>query len=52
MNYLHFNQISVLYLSTVNSEIFARVLFLPNFAYLKFREDKNLTNWRNHSVIF
>ena len=29
---------------TVNSEIFARVLFSRNFAYAKFRENKILTN--------
>ena len=29
---------------TVNSEIFARVLVLRNFAYGKFRENKILTN--------
>ena len=34
------------------SFIFARVLFSRNFAYAKFRENKILTNWRNHSVIF
>ena len=35
---------------TVNSEIFARVLFSRNFAYAKFPENKILTKWRNHSV--
>ena len=35
---------------TVNSEIFARVLFTRNFAYAKFRENKILAKWRNHSV--
>ena len=35
---------------TVNSEIFARVLFSRNFAYAKFRENKILAKWRNHSV--
>ena len=30
-------------LNTVNSEIFARVLFSRNFAYAKFRENKS---WR------
>ena len=34
---------------TVNSEIFARVLFSRN---AKFRENKFLTNWRNHSVVY
>ena len=37
---------------TVNSEIFARVLFSRNFAYAKFRENKILTNWKNHSIVF
>ena len=36
-------------LFTVNSEIFARVLFSRNFAYAKFRENKILAKWRNHS---
>ena len=36
---------------TVNSEIFARVLFSRNFAYAKFRENKTLAIWRDHSVI-
>ena len=36
---------------TVNLEIFARVLFLGNFSYAKFRENKILTKWRNHSVV-
>ena len=39
------------WLLTVNSEIFARVLFSRNFAYAKFRENKILTNWRNHSNV-
>ena len=34
---------------TVNSEIFASVLFSRNFAYAKFRENKALLKWRNHS---
>ena len=34
---------------TVNSEIFARVLFLRNFAYGKFCENKILAKSRNHS---
>ena len=38
-------------LSTVNSEIFARVLFSRNFAYAKFGENKNLAKCRNQSVI-
>ena len=33
---------------TVNSDIFERVLFSRNFAYAKFRENKILTNGRNH----
>ena len=37
---------------TVNSEIFARVLFSRNFAYAKFRENKILAKWRNHSVVY
>ena len=36
--------------NTVNSNIFVRVLFLRNFAYAKFRENKDLPKWRNHSV--
>ena len=35
----------------VSSEIFARVLFSRNFAYAKFRENKILAKWQNHSVI-
>ena len=35
---------------TVNSEIFARVSFSRNFANAKFRENKILAKWRNHSV--
>ena len=38
--------------STVNSEIFARVLFSRNFAYAKFRENKILAKWWNQSVIY
>ena len=30
--------------TTVNAEIFARVLFSRNVAYAKFRENKTLTN--------
>ena len=37
---------------TVDSEIFARVLFSRNFAYAKFRENKILAKPRNHSVIY
>ena len=39
-------------LNTINSEIFARVLFSRNFAYAKFRENKILEKWRNHSVVY
>ena len=35
---------SMFYHSTVNSGIFARVLFSRNFAYAKFRENKILAN--------
>ena len=37
---------------TVNSEIFARVLFSRNFADAKFRENKNLPKRWNHSFIY
>ena len=36
-------------LPTVNSEIFARILFSRDFAYAKFRENKIFEKWRNHS---
>ena len=36
----------------VNSEIFARDLFSRNFAYAKFRENKILVKWWNHSFIY
>ena len=36
---------------TVNSEIFARVLFSRNFAFTKFRENKTLAKWRDHSAV-
>ena len=36
---------------TVNSEIFVRVLFSRNFVSAKFRENKTLTKWWNHSVV-
>ena len=36
---------------TVNSEIFARTLFSRNFACSKFRKNKTLEKWQNHSVI-
>ena len=35
-------------LFTVNSEIFARVLFSRNFGYTKFHENKILAKCRNH----
>ena len=38
--------------NTVNSEIFARTLFSRNFAYAKFRENKTLAKWQNHSVVY
>ena len=38
--------------TTVNSEIFTRVLFSRKFAYAKFRENNILISWRNHSVIY
>ena len=38
--------------NTVNSEIFARVLFSGNFAYAKFHEYKILAKWQNHSVVY
>ena len=37
---------------TVNSEIFARTLFSRNFANAKFRENKTLAKWQNHSVVY
>ena len=39
-------------LTTVNSEIFAKLYFSRNFAYVKFRENKTLAKWQNHSVIY
>ena len=41
-------------LVTVNLEIFARTLFSRNFAYAyaKFRENKTLAKWQNHSVVY
>ena len=36
---------------TVNSEIFARVLFARKFANAKFRANKSITKWQNHSVV-
>ena len=59
--FLFFNNISVTWLVdnkyfhkrpiTVNSNIFKRVLFSRNFTYAKFRENKILAKWRNHSVV-
>ena len=40
------------YNSTVNPEIFARVIFSGNFAFAEFRENKTLAIWRNHSVVY
>ena len=37
---------------TVNSEIFAMVLFSRNFAAAKFRENKSLAKWRNHCTVY
>ena len=37
---------------TENSEIFARVLFSGNFAYVKFRENNILANWRKLFAIY
>ena len=37
---------------TVNSVIFARTLFSRNFACAKFRENKTLAKWHNHSVVY
>ena len=38
--------------NTVNSEIFARVLFSQNFAYTKFHENKILVKWRKITLSF
>ena len=37
---------------TVNSEIFARILFSQNFAYARFCENKTIAKWRDHSAIY
>ena len=37
---------------TINSETSARVVFSQNFAYAKFRENKILAKWRNHSIVY
>ena len=47
-----YNDTTFVFNTTVNSEIFEMVLFLRNFAYAKFRKNKILTNWRNHSVVY
>ena len=36
---------------TVNSEIFARVLFTRNFANAKLSANKTITKWQNHFVV-
>ena len=36
----------------VKLEIFASDLFLRNFAYAKFRENKTLAKWRNLFVVY
>ena len=38
--------------TNVNSEIFVRVLFSRNFAYAKFRGNKILLKWQDHSVVY
>ena len=43
--------LSQLWLTTVNSEIFARVLFSLNFAYAKFLENKTLVKWQDDSDV-
>ena len=48
--YLEF-KFKCLHEDTVDSKIFARVLFSGNFAYAKFRENKTLGKWQNHSVV-
>ena len=37
---------------TVDSEIFVRVLFLHNFVYAKFHENKTLAKLQKHPVIY
>ena len=44
--------VNLLMVHTVDSEIFARVLFSRNFAYAKFRENQTLANWGYDSVVF
>ena len=39
-------------LMIVNSDIYARVLFLRNFAHAKFHENNILAQWRTHSVVY
>ena len=36
---------------TVNSEIFARVIFLRNLADAKLRENHTLTKWQNTAAV-
>ena len=57
--FLKLNNVIMRYykLATVDSEIFERVYFretshMRNRAYAMFRENKILTNWRNHSVVY
>ena len=45
------NFVNVISTITVNSEIFARVLFLRKFAYAKFCE-KNSRDTANHSAVY
>ena len=40
----------LLFLYIISSEIFVIVLFSRNFTYAKFRENKILAKWQNHSV--
>ena len=41
-----------LLLATVNSEIFAMVLYSQNFVSAKFRENKILAKWLNYTVVY
>ena len=45
-------EVTVERLSTVNSEIFTRILFSRNFAHAKFRKNKTLAKWQNHIVVY
>ena len=38
--------------NAVTSEIFLRVLFSRGFVYAKFPENKILSKWQDHSVIY